>query len=49
MDFFASNIPILTEEQPASDTGTLYHTKLLRGPLVEGEGLGGEDSGLWNT
>ena len=25
MDFFASNIPILTENQPASDTGRLLH------------------------
>ena len=25
MDFFASNIPILTENQPASDTGRLSH------------------------
>ena len=27
MDFFASNIPILTENQPASDTGRLLHKR----------------------
>ena len=29
MDFFASNVPILTEEQPPSDTGVCLHSKMV--------------------
>ena len=29
MDFFASNVPILTEEQPPSDTGACLHSKIV--------------------
>ena len=33
MDFFASNVPILTEEQPPSDTGVCLHCKI--GPRTD--------------
>ena len=33
MDFFASNVPILTEEQPPSDTGVCLHCKI--GPCMD--------------